>query len=187
MVSAGRILNKLGYSESHQKPNLFFRKTDDGVFFADMRGTEEVPIWENPSPLSYFKSLKSDLPKWQQEKLRNEERDRLRQAGCECRLSFFEESEPDPGGLCRECGKRPAKDVDSYLCEDCAKKWEEHMRKVLTCRVCGKPLKSLFESGGERIEHHISYDPDVTVLVHKGCHTKLHASKEYPILKPSEE
>jgi len=183
MVTYGRILIKIGYSESYQKPNLFFRKTDDGVYFADMRGTEEVPIWENPNPLSYFKSLKSDLPKWQQEKLRNEERDRLRQAGCECRLSFFEESEPDTGGLCKECEKMPAKDENSYLCEKCEKKLsEEYRKKWGTCRVCGKPIEFKDE-----VTHHISYAPWIIVPVHRGCHSKIHASKEYPILKPTQK
>ena len=42
----GKLLEEAGYRESKKKPNLFYRKTEDVIFFADMRGTDEVPIWE---------------------------------------------------------------------------------------------------------------------------------------------
>ncbi|OLS29421.1 MAG: hypothetical protein HeimC2_00510 [Candidatus Heimdallarchaeota archaeon LC_2] len=52
----GKSLINLNYKESKQKPNLFYRVLPNGgVIFADMRGTEIVPIWEDPRPMIYWK------------------------------------------------------------------------------------------------------------------------------------
>ena len=40
----GKILLANGYFESKSKPNLFCKRIPQGWFYADMRGTEEVPI-----------------------------------------------------------------------------------------------------------------------------------------------
>ncbi|RZN14223.1 MAG: hypothetical protein EF812_05975 [Methanosarcinales archaeon] len=40
----GKIILSNGYFESKNKPNLFYKKIPQGQFYADMRGTEEVPI-----------------------------------------------------------------------------------------------------------------------------------------------
>jgi hypothetical protein len=55
LTSIGKKLRCLGYSEAISKPNLFCRSTQIVVFFADMRGTKEVPIWSDPVPLFYWK------------------------------------------------------------------------------------------------------------------------------------
>ena len=47
-------LRDIGYSESEKKPNLFHFKDNLMVFFADMRGTDVVPIWEDSSPMIYW-------------------------------------------------------------------------------------------------------------------------------------
>jgi hypothetical protein len=49
----GEILAELGWEESRSKPNLFYKMFDEIMVFADMRGTEIVPIWEDPCPLMY--------------------------------------------------------------------------------------------------------------------------------------
>lgn len=57
----GKLLELYGYRESIQKPNLFYRTCGIVIFYADMRGTEIVPIWENPSPLFYWNWRKANL------------------------------------------------------------------------------------------------------------------------------
>ena len=50
----GRKLESIGYSEKNEeKPNMFSRQVMDIVFYMDMRGTEEVPIWMEPCPMFY--------------------------------------------------------------------------------------------------------------------------------------
>lgn len=52
----GNALTKLNYRESIKKPNLFYRiLANGGLIFADMRGSEIIPIWEDPRPLIYWK------------------------------------------------------------------------------------------------------------------------------------
>ena len=69
MLGFGRLLTKHGYVESFKKPNLFYRKAEDGtVYFADMRGTDIVAIWEDPSPLFYWK-FTEHVPEWKQRRL----------------------------------------------------------------------------------------------------------------------
>lgn len=48
------------------------------------------------------------------------------------------------------------------------------------CRVCSNSIGL-----GDGVIHHISYNPPITVLLHRGCHAKVHASRDYPFLKPS--
>lgn len=57
----GKQLERYGYIEASKKPNLFFRKYDLISFFADMRGTEDVPIWKFPVPYFYW-AASDDLP-----------------------------------------------------------------------------------------------------------------------------
>lgn len=52
----GHRLEELGYIEHPVHFNLFWRKTPRIYFFADMRGTEEIPIWKVPVPLFFVHS-----------------------------------------------------------------------------------------------------------------------------------
>jgi len=54
----GDNLFKIGYNESSKKPNLFYFSDLEVTFFADFRDTDVVPIWEDPSPLIYWKKNK---------------------------------------------------------------------------------------------------------------------------------
>ena len=54
LLAVGQNLERIGFKESSTESNLFYRKDGDGIVFADMRGTKELPIWENPMPLIYF-------------------------------------------------------------------------------------------------------------------------------------
>ncbi|MGV8120689.1 MAG: hypothetical protein AB2L14_13095 [Candidatus Xenobiia bacterium LiM19] len=89
----GRILTIYGYSESVKKPNLFWRECKFVIFYADMRGTEEVPIWKVPSPMFYWN--------WKIENLDSETRSRAiliewsRIARANIRFSFNEDRYED--------------------------------------------------------------------------------------------
>ena len=50
MVAIGDKLLELNWRESYTKPNLFLNQFDEVMVFADMRGTEEVPLWDDHSP-----------------------------------------------------------------------------------------------------------------------------------------
>lgn len=118
MVKTGENLEKLGYKESKNKQNLFYKQIyfeseesgkesadNKGIMFVDMRGTSIVPIWDDPHPITYFNEL--PFNKYMIEFIT------LVRAGCSPRLTFFQESEPDgwafgldkiPNGYCKICG-----------------------------------------------------------------------------------
>jgi len=56
-----KVLLECGYHESSKKPNLFLRTCRIVTFFADMRGTEIIPIWKDPSPMFYWNWRKENL------------------------------------------------------------------------------------------------------------------------------
>ena len=60
----GKKLETLEYMESQNKPNLFYKKINEKVIFADLRGTEVIPIWDDWRPMIYSKDLsnKDDFP-----------------------------------------------------------------------------------------------------------------------------
>jgi hypothetical protein len=41
------VLQECGYSEAYSKLNLFYRRTDNIVFFAEEQGTHEIPIYKD--------------------------------------------------------------------------------------------------------------------------------------------
>jgi hypothetical protein len=101
MLGYARVLKAHGFTESLKKPNLFYRKDVERVFkqdfeggvditqvvfFADMRGTDVVPIWEDSSPLLYAR-FRDDMLEWQRRRLLEEEYFEL----AICRFSFYEE------------------------------------------------------------------------------------------------
>lgn len=182
MLGYSRILIKNGYSESVKKPNLFFRKDEDAgvIFFADMRGTDIVAIWEDPSPMLYVR-FPNDMPRWNQKRLLEEEYRALRI----CRLSFYEECEP--GGLmfgeggdgyCIVCGK-DFQDEGLFCSKQCEEAYGD-LGKT-RCQVCGKEL-----AWDQALEHHLSYEEDKTITVCRSCHLKIHRGSKLPRLKPQD-
>lgn len=211
----GEILSGLNYKESVRKQNLFYLKTNIGCLFADMRGTKDVALWEDPRPLFYWR-FEDRVPSWERRRLIKNELKRLFNAHCPCRLSFyfnrtteFENtcSEVDDGngtydwddGFCSYCGK-DFKDEGSFCSTACRQKYEDSL--VRECEVCGRkvhkwkdwdsaePLAESCAVCNEKmclhnsIAHHISYFPEELVLVHRGCHIKIHRTDKYPSLKP---
>ena len=180
MLGFARILKKNGYIESRKKPNLFYKKTDLGVFFADMRGTDIVPLWEDARPLFYMHE-NPGTPRWAKKRHMEEELRKLRI----CRLSWHDEFDPEGlffqeggDGYCVVCGKDFQGD-GLYCSKQCATADKElfHSR----CAICGRPISSK-----TAVEHHLSYRANKTILICRSCHARIHFGATLPHLKPSD-
>jgi hypothetical protein len=145
----GELLMKIGYKESMNKPNLLYKSTPEGVFFADMRGTKEVPIWKDTSPLFYWK-FKTKIPMWKRRRLINEELKNLDTKKIPVRFSYeitdgaieFEKTSAFisgsfivwDDGYCKFC-KKDFHDEGSYCSKECEqsarKKWKIASKKRL--------------------------------------------------------
>ncbi|MBI5000515.1 MAG: hypothetical protein HZB92_03170 [Euryarchaeota archaeon] len=129
LVHYGWALENCGYVEHGGKPNLFVLKIGEGAFYADMRGTKEVPIWTDPLPLLYWR-FDEHTPEWKQRRLVKQERKRLADAGCPTRLSFHEMSPPDglmvkeDDGYCAACGK-DFQDKGRFCSDECREKSDQ--------------------------------------------------------------
>lgn len=212
MCKNAKALKKAGYTESKKKPNLFYlkivtslpttqtlligggqtfvqKKSTEVIFFADMRGTDMVKIWENTDPYLSW-TFPEPTPGWKKRRVIKAELKRLSKLGCPSRLSYYQTSEPgglmfsDEDGFCRYCGKDFQSD-GRYCSNDCLKnareRYEMWRRSGLpACSVCHKKLER-----DERIFHHVSYYPVETVIVCRSCHTKIHRAHRWT-LKPLE-
>ena len=185
-----------GYKEAKNKKNLFYKKNELGCFFADIRGTSMVPIWQDSRPLLYYSFKKKGL-NWKKRRLVKQELKNLFKKGCVCRLSYefpleneeFEGTEvafhEDDGwyvwddGYCWYCGK-DFQDEGSFCSTECEEKFEEGLKEA--CPVCNEKMD--FLTG---IKHHISYFPEKIVFVHVACHNKIHKTNLYPYLQPNAE
>jgi len=49
----GDKLLEMQWKESFNKPNLFYKEFQGLMVFSDMRGTEIIPIWDEPYPYLY--------------------------------------------------------------------------------------------------------------------------------------
>ena len=87
---AGRLCDA-GYRESRRKPGLFYRDAWGCVWFADLRGSNVVPIWDDQRPLFYWswKDGPQEKPGWMRRRHAKDELERLFAEGVECRLSFY--------------------------------------------------------------------------------------------------
>jgi len=149
----GNILIKLGYKESSNKPNLFYLKSNCATFFADMRGTEDVSIWEDTRPLIYWK-FEGNFYNWEKRRSIKSELERLFKALCPCRLSFylfnniefenigFEINEENgiynwDDGYCLYCGK-DFKDEGSFCSSKCKEEFQNSLIRI--CEVCGRKV-----------------------------------------------
>lgn len=99
ITNLGRLLVQAGYEEHGAKPNLFVRRDHvDGMecrFYADLRGTDVVPIWEDSNPL-FYAFFRPDPPIDRQRELWLREVERLgTRFGVSVRFSFYATSEPD--------------------------------------------------------------------------------------------
>lgn len=92
MLILGNRLLKQGFIESRKKPNLFYKKINSGAVFADMRGTEEVRIWQDPVPLLYY-SFDEDTQLWKRHRISKAVEQSLDRSGLQYRKSFYSEIE----------------------------------------------------------------------------------------------
>lgn len=170
MKRNAEVLVRLGYKEARRKPNLFFfkNKTVGAVFYADMRGTEEIPIWRDTKPQFSVKwEFEKDYSDYDNIQIIQEHLFALKQAGCNCRVKYW--------GLCY-CGKEFVGE-GSFCTKACEKAYQESLKT--SCAVCGKRVDQ-----DCLVAHHVSYDPEETKLICHSCHMKIHRSDHYPNLKP---
>ncbi|MGA2663948.1 MAG: hypothetical protein ABSF83_03305 [Nitrososphaerales archaeon] len=82
--------------ERPNKPNLFSRGVQEGVLYADLQGTEVVPIWDAPCPyLYFFAHVDTHVSKDEERRILKAEFKRLSDNDCPARSSFYQVSEPD--------------------------------------------------------------------------------------------
>lgn len=197
----GENLIEIGYIESIKKPNLFYKKINEGIFFADMRGTKECPMWEEPCPLIYFK-FNEDILFWKRRRILKEE---IKKLPSHRFVSQFEPSDwGDEEDLYDELNFISEKLYEDGYCHFCKKDFQDEglfcslvcekeyynvidKRKYLEikeksnnikCEVCKRNpevIKGKYCYELEQfIEHHISYSKDETITVCRSCHIKIH-------------
>ncbi len=94
LIETSKKLMEMGYEESYRKPNLFYYKHKDATFYADLRGSEVVAIYENTRPLIYWRSDNPDLGNSELLEIVLEHFEELGKYCIESRLSFYELFEP---------------------------------------------------------------------------------------------
>jgi len=126
MQETGKKLEYLGYIESVNKPNLFYKTNEsltdneeNGLLFVDIRGTSDTPISEDCRPITYYRNLSF------KEYITN--LIILKREGCIPRLTFYTKYEPNgwafsiediPDGHCKGCGKDILSTVNWSVLED---------------------------------------------------------------------
>lgn len=102
-----------------------------------------------------------------------------------CRLSFYEECEPEGlmfgeggDGYCVVCGK-DFQDEGLFCSKQCEEAYGDFGKT--RCQVCGKEL-----TWDQALEHHLSYDDDKTITVCRSCHLNIHRGSKLPRLKPQD-
>src|SRR2546426_6191787 len=150
----GNVLLLNGYVESSSKPNLFWKVVPQGRLYADMRGTEEVPIWSDTSPLFYW-NFNSTIPMWERRRVLKKELAKLFTDGCPCRLSFYAYQcdefqgvnvfiDEEQGffdlddGMCRFCNV-DFRGEGTYCSDKCEAEYEFSLRSP--CEVCGDKIE----------------------------------------------
>lgn len=200
----GKSLEINGWKESNSKPNLFYKDFGGVLVFADMRGTEEVPIWESPYPLVYAQKVAETWKNRRTLRHATEELDRIE---VQFRFSFYHDFDIDEDdlnelettrkrygweiladGSCHMCGEEFESDK-LFCCERCEKAYaqlhelrSEEFKQSIKCTLCGKILDPFSKN---TIQHHISYEPEKKIYVCRSCHRKIHSRHEkYPELAP---
>jgi hypothetical protein len=147
----GIRLKDAGYYECKDK--LFVREESGFKLYADMRGTDEVPIWHDTRPLFYVFPT-DDVEK--RNAVMAKEIERLQQIGIEVRLSFYEKMEPGSGSFgvyfwCIKCNKAfgfPSGEPYCQACEEYCAGCERHHK--LNCQQCKKRDAAIILSKSEK-------------------------------------
>jgi len=140
-----RIKNSgLGFTESKNKPGLFYLVTDIGPLFLDTREDDPYGLYPygRDRPLIYFKPTKKGVAEWQENRLKEEWCSKLFQVGVVVDYSVgYREN-----GYCHRCGK----DMSSpgFFCPEC--------RAILfRCEFCGEPIDvdlAMEKTGGVELD-----------------------------------
>jgi hypothetical protein len=158
LIIYGNRLKEYGWRESKNKPFLFYKDYDGVMIYADMRGTEVMPIWRVPYLLVYGFT---DLEKWKLNRALKETIMELNYLQIPWRFSSeasMTEQLYDPNlpifqdGSCKLCGLEF--EHDGLFCsEECRKAFfqlkelieEERTQITKTyCSVCNKELGILW-------------------------------------------
>jgi hypothetical protein len=94
LLRIGETLTRLGWRESKKSANLFYKELAGCIVFADMRGTEIVPIWEDPRPMIYVSN--DEKEQWKRRRSNIITKKELDKAEVPYRHSFYD--------LCEEGG-----------------------------------------------------------------------------------
>jgi len=161
-------LRDIGYSESVNKPNLFYKPlSNGGAVFADMRTSGIIWVW-----------VKSKDKNWWNVRTAEREFENLQLKRFYSRLEL---SCSYGNGYCERCGK-DFQDNGSYCSDECERiVFYENFITTYNpdiCELCGEYVYK----GAEK--HHTSYYPEITILLHHKCHRKIHYTDLYPHLKP---
>jgi len=201
MLESGQKLKKLGSLESINKPNLFYKLMEGyNPIYADLRGHEEFPIWEDSGLNMYYYG---DMPSH----LFIKELIVIQRSGC--RITSFSDRwiEDDwkdniydyysydieiPDGYCKTChrdifdsikfeslsGEGKSQKIELCYCDDCKIiKYKE--RKILRERQIFQQNKSCScrlcgTIKEELLVHHITYEPEETMKICNSCHGIIH-------------
>jgi hypothetical protein len=164
-----------------------------------MRGTKEIPIWEQPAPLFYW-NFNVNVPVWLRRRFIETEIMRFIKKKIEFRLSFeihhseeFSVHNATEGyfinaeegvfywenGFCKNSGRDFSDSGFSAI---------RNVKKTILnpiknpCKICGRKIEL-----SEEINTSLSNFPEKTIFVHRSCHNKIHKSNLYPELKPSQQ
>jgi predicted nucleic acid-binding Zn ribbon protein len=164
----GNQLESLGYFETKGNPNLFMRRTRQklgGVdyeiwHYADMRGTKDVRIWQDPVPLIYLFPKRDSgirLPEWVRNRCLILEMERLEAEDVPHRLSWrsyatdSDDHRHIENGFCKICGT-DFQTSGLWCSEVCEEQFDRQKRKEFAgyllsrtsedhkCEVCGLVL-----------------------------------------------
>lgn len=201
----GRMLKNAGYSET-KKPNLFIRYDSGFRLYADMRGTDVIPIWDDTRPLFYLfpsNNEEADQSIKKRNSIMASEIARLQREGVEVRLSFYEEAEPGSDSFgsyfqCVNCNRAFGFPSAEAYCQECIAQHNViekrnaavELNRAEKCPLCGLRVLprgktyEIKEKLGDGLEiresavHHTHYIPERTIVVCRQCHSKIHHSND---------
>ena len=207
LCEIGAKLKMAHYREHTKKANLFLKLESGFLLYADMRGTELAPIWEDPCPLFYVFPADAqeddDDSRIKRNKVMATEIYKLQNLGIKVRPSFYESAEPDSDSFdvyfsCVECEKAFGVPSNEPYCSGCVgRQAETEKRKAAIelnrsdkCDLCGARTLPPGKSSDVRMKlgneldiriseiHHTHYIPERTINVCRQCHSKIHRSKD---------
>jgi len=180
----GKSLEDIGYVESKQKSNLFSYRITEGCFYADMRGTHDCLIWHDPRPFCYFfPNGHITIKEFQINRLHLSEEKRLKCHNIPFRAGYGYLTNVECG-FCHVCGN-DFNDDGKFCSNKCARESEyksliryaeqnSEKSSRIVCSKCERNPVFDLDSVEGFIKHHIDYENDITKLVCRQCHNKIH-------------